>query len=162
MANSALFVSSAGASTERKVTIRSAEYLRCALNSICSRAPFLASDVIRISAVKSLQPFCVIIRSIITPASGSGAGVAVMSGEESLGAFEVVSAPHPQSDAHSRISRAIFLGCIYLSESLFVSIECSGIALEYRNPRQTLNVTVSVTASQKGDGAYFAFRGRVI
>jgi hypothetical protein len=65
------------------------------LKSICSRAPFWASVVIRISALKSLQPSCVIIRLIIAPASGNGAGVVATSAEESFGAFEVVSLPHP-------------------------------------------------------------------
>src|SRR5262249_3381403 len=121
-ANSALFVSSAGASTERKVRIRSPEYFRCALNSICSRGPFWPSVVINISAVKSLQPSCVIIRLTIAPASGNGAGMVVTSGDESFEAFEFVSTPHAQSNPQSRTNGAIFLGSIYLSEMLFVFI----------------------------------------
>src|SRR5215813_1886398 len=187
-ASSALFVSSAGASTERKVAIRSSEYFRCALNSICSRAPLCPSVVIRISAVKSLQPSCVTIRLTIAPTSGNGAGVDVKGAEESLGAFEAVSPPHPQSDEHNRISRAILLSCICLSDMLSAGVEVlrrlrplascllarrlitlasalisfhqrrsghgfilhySGLTLEYRNPRRTLNAPVSVTPLKK-------------
>jgi len=60
---------------------------------------------------------------IIAPASGAGAGAVDADAEESFDALEVVSAPHPHSNPQSRISGAIFLGCIYLSESLFASIE---------------------------------------
>jgi hypothetical protein len=62
----------------------------------------------------------VIIRLTIAPTSGNAAGVDVKGAEEPLGAFEAVSPPHPQSDAHNRINGAIFLGCIHLSEMLFV------------------------------------------
>jgi hypothetical protein len=55
----------------------------------------------------------------IAPTSGSGAGVAVRSDEESLGAFEAVSEPHPQSAELSKIiNKAILLSCIYLSNML--------------------------------------------
>jgi hypothetical protein len=121
----------------------------------------------------------VTIRLIIAPTSGNGAGAALRSDEESLGAFEAVPPPHPQNDAHKRINGAIFLACIYLSETLYgfpgaefdVAVNlfqrqftcvtqvrlrghgfillCSGLALEYRNPRRTLNAPVSVTPSKK-------------
>jgi hypothetical protein len=62
----------------------------------------------------------VIIRLTIAPVSGNGEGAVVTIGEEPFGAFEVASLPHPQSDAHKKISGTILLGCIdYLSEWLF-------------------------------------------
>jgi hypothetical protein len=91
--------------------------------------------------------------------SGNGAGTPGAGVDESLGAFEAVSEPQAQSNPHSRSSGASFLGCIdYLSESLYVSVEYQGLALEYPNPCQRLNAP----DAQKGDGSYFAFRARVI
>jgi hypothetical protein len=77
--------------------------------------------------VKSLQPSCVINFLTMAPASGNGAGITGAGVDESLGAFEAVPASQAQSNPHSASSGTMFLGCIdYLSESLFVSVECLG------------------------------------